>query len=109
MPTSRFKQESLGKVSFIYYLFQGKINLVISGLYSKHVPIVPVLVESWSGLVNFGSWWPSRASYKNINEKLSKCSTVLTSLHMYSNLFVTLTMLFSSQNLKFYFPVNNKN
>ena len=35
-----------------------------SGLYSKHVPIVPVLVELWSGLVNFGPWWPDRASYK---------------------------------------------
>ena len=43
-----------------------------SGLYSKHVPIVPVLVELWSGLVNFGSWWPDRASYKNINEKTFK-------------------------------------
>ena len=29
-----------------------------AGLYSKHVPIVPVLVKLWSGLVNFGSWWP---------------------------------------------------
>ena len=26
------------------------------GLYSKHVPIVPVLVESWSGQVNSGPW-----------------------------------------------------
>ena len=43
-----------------------------TGLYSKHVPIVPVLVESWSGLVNFGSWWPDRASYKNINENTLK-------------------------------------
>ena len=43
-----------------------------SGLYSRHVPIVPVLVESWSGLVNFGSWWPNWASYKNINEKTFK-------------------------------------
>ena len=40
-----------------------------AGLYSKHVPMVPVLVELWSGLVNFGSWWPDQASYKNINEK----------------------------------------
>ena len=30
----------------------------IAGLYSKHVPIVPVLpvVDSWSGQVNFGPW-----------------------------------------------------
>ena len=41
-------------------------------LYSKHVPIVPVLVKLWSGLVNFGSWWPDRASYKNMNEKTFK-------------------------------------
>ena len=27
-----------------------------AGLYSKHVPIVPVLVESWSGQVNSGPW-----------------------------------------------------
>ena len=27
-----------------------------SGLYSKHVPKVPVLVESWSGQVNSGAW-----------------------------------------------------
>ena len=27
-----------------------------TGLYSKHVPIVPVLVESWSGQVNSGPW-----------------------------------------------------
>ena len=27
-----------------------------SGLYSKHVPIVPVLVESWSGQVNSVPW-----------------------------------------------------
>ena len=27
-----------------------------AGLYSKHVPIVPVLVESWSGQVNSGLW-----------------------------------------------------
>ena len=46
---------------------QNIVNL--PGLYSKHVPIVPVLVESWSGLVNFGSWWPEWASSKNINEK----------------------------------------
>ena len=26
------------------------------GLYSKHVPIVPLLVKSWSGQVNSGSW-----------------------------------------------------
>ena len=26
-----------------------------AGLYSKHVPIVPVLVKSWSGQVNSGS------------------------------------------------------
>ena len=25
-------------------------------LYSNHVPIVPVLVESWSGQVNSGPW-----------------------------------------------------
>ena len=43
--------------------------VVKSGLYSKHVPIVPVLVELWSGLVNLGSWWPNQASNKNINEK----------------------------------------
>ena len=30
--------------------------LYISGLYSKHVPIVPVLVESWSGQLNSGPW-----------------------------------------------------
>ena len=28
----------------------------MTGLYSKHVPIVPVLVESWSGQVNSGPW-----------------------------------------------------
>ena len=28
----------------------------VAGLYSKHVPIVPVLVELWSGQVNAGSW-----------------------------------------------------
>ena len=39
-------------------------KLIYAGLYSKHVPIVPVLVESWSGLVNLGSWWPEWASYK---------------------------------------------
>ena len=27
-----------------------------TGLCSKHVPIVPVLVESWSGQVNSGPW-----------------------------------------------------
>ena len=27
-----------------------------TGLYSNHVPIVPVLVESWSGQVNSGPW-----------------------------------------------------
>ena len=43
-----------------------------AGLYSKHVPIVPVLVKLWSGLVNFGSWWPDWASYKNMNEKTFK-------------------------------------
>ena len=45
---------------------------LLPGLYSKHVPMVPVLVELWSGLVNLGSWWPNRASYKNINEKTFK-------------------------------------
>ena len=29
---------------------------VCAGLYSKHGPIVPVLVESWSGQVNSGPW-----------------------------------------------------
>ena len=52
-------------------LFRFGYNWLI-GLYSKHVPIVPVLVELWSGLVNLGSWWPDRASYKNINEKTFK-------------------------------------
>ena len=47
-------------------------RLASAGLYSKHVPIVPVQVESWSALVNFGSWWPDRASYKHINEKAFK-------------------------------------
>ena len=28
----------------------------MAGLYSKLVPIVPVLVESWSGQVNSGPW-----------------------------------------------------
>ena len=31
-------------------------KILQSGLYSKHVPIVPVLVESWSGQVNSGPW-----------------------------------------------------
>ena len=31
-------------------------NVHGSGLYSKHVPVVPVLVESWSGQVNSGPW-----------------------------------------------------
>ena len=48
------------------------IKETCTGLYSKHVPIVLVLVESWSGLVSFGSWWPDWASYKNINEKTFK-------------------------------------
>ena len=78
---------------FIQFLVEG--NMGSAGLYSKHVPIVPVLVELWSGLVNFGSWWSHQASYKIINEKkLSKCSTVLTSLHIHSILFVTVTMFF---------------
>ena len=45
----------------------------ISGLYSKHVPLVPVLVESWSGQVNFGSWLSDQASYRGKNTV--KCST----------------------------------
>ena len=28
----------------------------VPGLYSKNVPIVPVLVETWSGQVNSGPW-----------------------------------------------------
>ena len=28
----------------------------ITGFNSRHVPIVPVLVESWSGQVNSGPW-----------------------------------------------------
>ena len=39
-------------LSKLCVLFQ---NSIPSRLYSKHVPIVPVLVESWSGQVNSGS------------------------------------------------------
>ena len=32
------------------------LEQMLQGLYSKHVPIVPVLVESWPGQVNSGPW-----------------------------------------------------
>ena len=44
----------------------------VPGLYSKHVPIVPVLVESWSGQVNSRPWWPDWPSSRKIT---FKCST----------------------------------
>ena len=35
-----------------YYFIKANTIHNFSGLYSKHVTIVPVLVESWSGQVN---------------------------------------------------------
>ena len=37
-------------------IFQRSQKFMFAGLYSKHVPIVPALVESWSGQVNSGPW-----------------------------------------------------
>ena len=36
--------------------FQSIKDHCSAGLYSKRVPIVPVLVESWPGQVNSGPW-----------------------------------------------------
>ena len=51
----------IGNLTFISMIFYAQLikpeNILLpSGLYSKHVPIVPVLEESWSGQVNSGPW-----------------------------------------------------
>ena len=44
----------------------------MAGLYSKHVPIVPVLVELWSGQVNSGPWEPDWASSRKKTQNVTQ-------------------------------------
>ena len=54
------------------------------GLYSKHVPIVPVLVESWSGQDYSGTWLPEWASSR---KKLSNVAQYVTHPTLWSSTY----------------------